>query len=183
MTSSALFDPYCDRIDTIVDNTLTIKACNYYYYVNSNLRESSRHRHYSVFLLRAFACKKYRTKLYPIPNTINPVWNEEPFVFEKAFILLPDMASLRIVVHEEGGKFLGHRIIPTEAFQSGFQHICLRSESNMPLTLTALFVYIKVKDYIPAAFADFKDALFNPTKNSEKATKTTEVNQFPDRAH
>lgn len=126
------------------------------------------------------------------------------------------MASLRIVVHEENGKFLGHRIIPVDAIQSGqwrkkkerkhahrlqmhqiyiiknasesskatnclltsfiqpldqgncclvfhsprfvghpagFHHICLRSESNMPLTLPALFVYIEVKDYIPAAFA------------------------------
>lgn len=36
---------------------------------------------------------------------------------------------------------------------AGFHHICLRSESNMPLTLPAVFVYIEVKDYIPAAFA------------------------------
>ncbi|CAB1330821.1 unnamed protein product [Coregonus sp. 'balchen'] len=98
--SDKKFDPYCDRIDTIVDNTLTIKAIIIIYYY---------------------------------------------------YILLPDMASLRIVVHEEG-----------------------RSKSNMPLTLPALFVYIEVKDYIPAAFADFIDALFNPIKNSEKTTKTTE---------
>ncbi|KAJ7989053.1 hypothetical protein DPEC_G00315560 [Dallia pectoralis] len=116
--------------------------------------------------------KKFRTKWSSTPNAINPVWNEEPFVFEK--ILLPDMASLRVVVFEEGGRFLGHRIIPIEALQSGFQHINLRSENNTPLTLPALFVYIEVKDYIPAAFADFTDALFNPTKNSEKTSKTTE---------
>lgn len=36
---------------------------------------------------------------------------------------------------------------------AGFQHICLRCESNMPLTLPSLFVHIDVKDYIPAAFA------------------------------
>lgn len=29
------------------------------------------------------------------------------------------MASLRIVVHEENGKFLGHRILPVDAIQSG----------------------------------------------------------------
>lgn len=51
--SNKKIDPYRDRIDTIVDNTLTMKARSYYY-VNSNLRESSRHRHYSVFLLQAF---------------------------------------------------------------------------------------------------------------------------------
>lgn len=27
--------------------------------------------------------KKYRTKWTSTPNAINPVWNEEPFVFEK----------------------------------------------------------------------------------------------------
>lgn len=29
--------------------------------------------------------KKYRTKWSPTPNAINPVWNEDPFVFEKVF--------------------------------------------------------------------------------------------------
>lgn len=27
--------------------------------------------------------RRYRTKLSPSANSINPVWNEEPFVFEK----------------------------------------------------------------------------------------------------
>lgn len=36
-------------------------------------------------------------------------------------ILLPEMASLRIVVHEENGKFLGHRIIPVDTILSGQQ--------------------------------------------------------------
>ncbi|CDQ65937.1 unnamed protein product [Oncorhynchus mykiss] len=165
--SDKKFDPYCERIDTIVANTLTIKARQF-------LSDKSVKTGVEVEIigLPGDPKKKYRTRWSTTPNAINPVWNEEPFVFEK--ILLPDMASLRVVVHEEGGKFLGHRIIPIEALQSGFQHICLRSESNMPLTLPALFVYIEVKDYIPAAFADFTDALFNPTKNSEKTTKTTE---------
>lgn len=34
-------------------------------------------------------------------------------------ILLPEMAYLRLVVQEEGGKFLGHRIIPLDALQTG----------------------------------------------------------------
>ncbi|RVE57067.1 hypothetical protein OJAV_G00212650 [Oryzias javanicus] len=152
------FDPFCDRIDTIYSGQfLSDKS------VKTGVEVE-------VIGLPGDPKKKYRTKWSTTPNAINPVWNEEPFVFEK--ILLPEMASLRIVVHEENGKFLGHRIIPLDAIQSGFHHICLRSESNMPLTLPALFVYIEVKDYIPAAFADFTDALFNPTKGSEKTTKT-----------
>ncbi|XP_037343015.2 1-phosphatidylinositol 4,5-bisphosphate phosphodiesterase beta-2 [Pungitius pungitius] len=160
------FDPFCDRIDTVIASTLTIKI-----YSGQFLSDKSVKTGVEVELigLPGDPKKKYRTKWSPTPNAINPVWNEEPFVFEK--ILIPEMASLRIVVHEENGKFLGHRIIPLDAIQSGFHHICLRSESNMPLTLPALFVYIEVKDYIPAAFADFTDALFNPTKGAEKTTK------------
>nr|XP_040054786.1 1-phosphatidylinositol 4,5-bisphosphate phosphodiesterase beta-2 isoform X1 [Gasterosteus aculeatus aculeatus] len=160
------FDPFCDRIDTVIASTLTIKI-----YSGQFLSDKSVKTGVEVELigLPGDPKKKYRTKWSTTPNAINPVWNEEPFVFEK--ILIPEMASLRIVVHEENGKFLGHRIIPLDAIQSGFHHICLRSESNMPLTLPALFVYIEVKDYIPAAFADFTDALFNPTKGAEKTTK------------
>uniref|UniRef100_A0AAZ3RAI4 Phosphoinositide phospholipase C n=1 Tax=Oncorhynchus tshawytscha TaxID=74940 RepID=A0AAZ3RAI4_ONCTS len=146
--SDKKFDPYCERIDTIVANTLTIKIYSGQFLSDKSVKTGVE---VEIIGLPGDPKKKYRTRWSTTPNAINPVWNEEPFVFEK--ILLPDMASLRVVVHEEGGKFLGHRIIPIEALQSGFQHICLRSESNMPLTLPALFVYIEVKDYIPAAFA------------------------------
>ncbi|XP_053191151.1 1-phosphatidylinositol 4,5-bisphosphate phosphodiesterase beta-2 [Scomber japonicus] len=165
--SDKKFDPFCDRIDTVVASTLTIKIYSGQFLSDKSVKTGVE---VEVIGLPGDPKKKYRTKWSPTPNAINPVWNEEPFVFEK--ILLPEMASLRIVVHEENGKFVGHRIIPLDAIQSGFHHICLRSESNMLLTLPALFVYIEVKDYIPAAFADFTDALFNPTKGTEKTAKT-----------
>ncbi|XP_034381513.1 1-phosphatidylinositol 4,5-bisphosphate phosphodiesterase beta-2 [Cyclopterus lumpus] len=165
--SDKKFDPFCDRIDTVVASTLTIKIYSGQFLSDKSVKTGVE---VEVIGLPGDPKKKHRTKWSTTPNAINPVWNEEPFVFEK--ILLPEMASLRIVVHEENGKFLGHRIIPLGAIQSGFHHICLRSESNMPLTLPALFVYIEVKDYIPAAFADFTDALFNPTKGTEKTTKS-----------
>uniref|UniRef100_A0A3Q3AV19 1-phosphatidylinositol 4,5-bisphosphate phosphodiesterase n=1 Tax=Kryptolebias marmoratus TaxID=37003 RepID=A0A3Q3AV19_KRYMA len=165
--SDKKFDPFCDRIDTVVASTLTIKIYSGQFLSDKSVKTGVE---VEVIGLPGDPKKKYRTKWSTTPNAINPVWNEEPFVFEK--ILLPEMAALRIVVHEENGKFVGHRIIPVDAIQSGFHHICLRSESNMPLTLPALFVYIEVKDYIPAAFADFTDALFNPTKGSDKPSKT-----------
>uniref|UniRef100_A0A1A7YH78 Phosphoinositide phospholipase C n=1 Tax=Iconisemion striatum TaxID=60296 RepID=A0A1A7YH78_9TELE len=163
--SDKKFDPFCDRIDTVVASTLTIKIYSGQFLSDKNVKTGVE---VEVIGLPGDPKKKYRTKWSTTPNAINPVWNEEPFVFEK--ILLPEMAALRMVVHEENGKFVGHRIIPVDAIQSGFHHICLRSESNMPLTLPALFVFIEVKDYIPAAFADFTDALFNPTK--DKPSKT-----------
>ncbi|KAK0153005.1 1-phosphatidylinositol 4,5-bisphosphate phosphodiesterase beta-2 [Merluccius polli] len=163
------FDPFCERIDTIVANTLSIKAGAGQFLSDKSAKTGVEAE---IIGLPGDPKKKFRTKWTTTPNAINPVWNEEPFVFDK--ILLPEMASLRLVVHEENGKFLGHRILPLDAIQSGFQHIGLRSESNMALTLPALFVYIEIKDYIPAAFADFTDALFNPTKGTEKTTKPHE---------
>ncbi|TTC73825.1 1-phosphatidylinositol 4,5-bisphosphate phosphodiesterase beta-2 [Bagarius yarrelli] len=143
-----LFDPFSDKLDTNVPNTLSIKIYSGQFLSDKNVKTAVE---VEIIGLPGDPKKKFRTKTTATPNAINPVWNEEPFVFEK--ILLTELASVRIVVYEEGGKFLGHRIIPIDAIQSGFHHLCLRSESNMPLMLPSLFVYIEVKDYIPAAFA------------------------------
>uniref|UniRef100_A0A9J8AP07 1-phosphatidylinositol 4,5-bisphosphate phosphodiesterase n=1 Tax=Cyprinus carpio carpio TaxID=630221 RepID=A0A9J8AP07_CYPCA len=160
--SDKKFDPFTDRIDTIIASTLTIKIYSGQFLSDKHVKTGVE---VELIGLPKDPKRKYRTKWSTTPNGINPEWNEEPFVFEK--ILLPEMAYLRLVVQEEGGKFLGHRIIPLDALQTGFQHICLRSESNMPLTLPSVFVHIEVKDYIPAAFADFSDALFNPVKTTK----------------
>ncbi|GAA6108595.1 1-phosphatidylinositol 4,5-bisphosphate phosphodiesterase beta-2 [Tachysurus ichikawai] len=158
------FDPFTDKIDTNVPNTLSIKIYSGQFLSDKNVKTAVE---VEIIGLPGDPKRKFRTKNTSTPNAINPVWNEEPFVFEK--ILLTELASVRIVAYEEGGKFIGHRIIPIDAIQSGFHHICLRSESNMPLMLPSLFVYIEVKDYIPAAFADFTDALFNPVKTTKPA--------------
>ncbi|XP_051724558.1 1-phosphatidylinositol 4,5-bisphosphate phosphodiesterase beta-2 isoform X2 [Ctenopharyngodon idella] len=173
--SDKKFDPFTDRIDTIIASTLTIKIYSGQFLSDKNVKTGVE---VELIGLPKDPKRKYRTKWSPTPNAINPEWNEEPFVFEK--ILLPEMAYLRLVVQEEGGKFIGHRIIPLDALQTGFQHICLRSESNMPLTLPSVFVHIEVKDYIPAAFADFSDALFNPVKTSKppKTESSTYVCEY-----
>ncbi|XP_046712055.1 1-phosphatidylinositol 4,5-bisphosphate phosphodiesterase beta-2 isoform X2 [Silurus meridionalis] len=158
------FDPFSDKLDTNVPNTLSIKIYSGQFLSDKNVKTAVE---VEIIGLPGDPKRKFRTKNTATPNAINPVWNEEPFVFEK--ILLTELASLRIVAYEEGGKFIGHRIIPIDAIQSGFHHLCLRSESNMPLMLPSLFVYIEVKDYIPAAFADFTDALFNPVKTTKPA--------------
>uniref|UniRef100_A0A3Q3LDA3 1-phosphatidylinositol 4,5-bisphosphate phosphodiesterase n=1 Tax=Mastacembelus armatus TaxID=205130 RepID=A0A3Q3LDA3_9TELE len=172
--SDKKFDPFCDRIDTVVASTLTIKIYSGQFLSDKNVKTGVE---VEVIGLPGDPKKKYRTKWSTTPNAINPVWNEEPFVFEK--ILLPEMASLRLVVHEENGKFLGHRIIPLDAIQSGFHHICLRSESNMPLTLPALFVYIEVKDYIPAAFNVFFKGTDTFKTTPPEPTPPVEVNEQP----
>ncbi|KAG2457656.1 PLCB2 phosphodiesterase, partial [Polypterus senegalus] len=99
----------------------------------------------------------------------------DPYAMDRidVIILMPEMASLRIAVYEEGGKLIGHRIIPVHVLRSGFHHVCLRSESNMPLTLPSLFVYIEVKDYIPESFAELSDVLSNPLKFSGSEEKSS----------
>uniref|UniRef100_A0A8C5GYX7 1-phosphatidylinositol 4,5-bisphosphate phosphodiesterase n=1 Tax=Gouania willdenowi TaxID=441366 RepID=A0A8C5GYX7_GOUWI len=170
--SDKKFDPFCDRIDTVVASTLTIKIYSGQFLSDKSVKTGVE---VEVFGLPGDPKKKYRTKWSTTPNAINPVWNEDPFVFEK--ILLPEMAALRIVVHEENGKFVGHRIIPLHAIQSGFHHIALRSESNMVLTLPGIFVYIEVKDYIPAAFSssDYVSPYELPLVAQPPAVKEMEV--------
>ncbi|XP_017724367.1 PREDICTED: 1-phosphatidylinositol 4,5-bisphosphate phosphodiesterase beta-1 [Rhinopithecus bieti] len=105
--------------------------------------------------------KAFKTKTSQ-GNAVNPVWEEEPIVFKK--VVLPTLACLRIAVYEEGGKFIGHRILPVQAIRPGYHYICLRNERNQPLTLPAVFVYIEVKDYVPDTYADVIEALSNPIR-------------------
>ncbi|NXJ67995.1 PLCB2 phosphodiesterase, partial [Rostratula benghalensis] len=161
------FDPFSlDRIDVVVASTLSVTASTNHSPILSGqfLSERSVKTYVEVelFGLPRDTKRKYRTKLTSTANSINPVWKEEAFVFEK--IMMPELASLKIVAWEEGGKFIGHRVIPVIAVHSGYHHICLRSESNMPLTMPSLFVYLEVKDYVPDAWADLTIALSNPIK-------------------
>ncbi|NXX22379.1 PLCB2 phosphodiesterase, partial [Podargus strigoides] len=159
------FDPFSvDRIDVVVASTLSVTASAHPILSGQFLSDRSVKTYVEVelFGLPRDTKRKYRTKLTSTANSINPVWKEEAFVFEK--IMMPELASLKIVAWEEGGKFIGHRVIPVIAVQSGYHHVCLRSESNMPLTMPALFVYLELKDYVPDAWADLTIALSNPIK-------------------
>jgi phosphatidylinositol phospholipase C beta len=60
--------------------------------------------------------KEHRTKTVTA-NGLNPVYNEDPFVFRK--VVLPELAVLRFVVYDESGKQLGQRILPLDGLQSG----------------------------------------------------------------
>ncbi|XP_059560905.1 1-phosphatidylinositol 4,5-bisphosphate phosphodiesterase beta-2 [Myotis daubentonii] len=169
------FNPFSvDGIDVVVATTLSIKVISGQFLSERSVRT---YVEVELFGLPGDPKRRYRTKLSPTANSINPVWNEEPFVFEK--ILMPELASLRVAVMEEGSKFLGHRIIPINALNSGYHHLCLRSESNMPLTMPALFVLLEMKDYVPDTWADLTVALANPIKffnaHDKKSVKLKEA--------
>uniref|UniRef100_A0A8C6QG01 1-phosphatidylinositol 4,5-bisphosphate phosphodiesterase n=1 Tax=Nannospalax galili TaxID=1026970 RepID=A0A8C6QG01_NANGA len=169
------FNPFSvDRIDVVVATTLSITVISGQFLSERSVRT---YVEVELFGLPGDPKRRYRTKLSPTTNSINPVWKEEPFVFEK--ILMPELASLRVAVMEEGNKFLGHRIIPINALNSGYHHLCLRSESNIPLTMPALFVFLEMKDYIPDTWADLTVALANPIKyfsaHDKKSVKLKEA--------
>ncbi|GJQ77553.1 putative PLC-beta C terminal [Trypoxylus dichotomus] len=105
--------------------------------------------------------KKYRTKVVP-NNGINPLFDEDPFVFKK--VVLPELASIRIAAYEESSKLIGHRILPVVGLCPGFRHVNLRNEVGQPHPTATLFLHIVVKDYVPDGFADFAEALANPIK-------------------
>lgn len=86
--------------------------------------------------------KKFRTRIVR-ENSINPVYCDEPFVFKK--VVLPELASLRIAAYEEGGKFIGHRVLPVIGLCPGYRHLMLRNEIGQPLGTAALFLHIVVK--------------------------------------
>lgn len=132
--------------------------------------------------------KKFRTKILR-DNSINPVFDEEPFVFKK--VVLPELASVRIAAYEEGGKFIGHRVLPVIGLCPGFRHLTLRNELGQPIPLATLFLCIVVKvswilnendlssintsnnlkDYVPDGLSDFAEALANPIKYQSELEK------------
>uniref|UniRef100_A0A3Q3MZX7 Phosphoinositide phospholipase C n=1 Tax=Mastacembelus armatus TaxID=205130 RepID=A0A3Q3MZX7_9TELE len=155
------FDPFTENtVDGIVANTLSVKVISGQFLTE---RRVGVYVEVEMFGLPVDTRRKaLKTKTSQNNNAINPVWDEEPIIFKK--VILPTLASLRIAAFEEGGKFIGHRIIPASAVRPGYRYIGLRNEKNQPLILPAVFVYIEVKDYVPDTFADVIEALSNPIR-------------------
>ncbi|KAM4042339.1 1-phosphatidylinositol 4,5-bisphosphate phosphodiesterase beta-4 isoform 2-T4 [Anomaloglossus baeobatrachus] len=105
--------------------------------------------------------KEFRTRMV-MNNGLNPVYNEEAFVFRK--VILPDLAVLRIGVYDDNNKLIGQRILPLDGLQAGYRHISLRNEGNKPLSLPTIFCNIVLKTYVPDGFGDIVDALSDPKK-------------------
>uniref|UniRef100_A0A673IDM1 1-phosphatidylinositol 4,5-bisphosphate phosphodiesterase n=1 Tax=Sinocyclocheilus rhinocerous TaxID=307959 RepID=A0A673IDM1_9TELE len=138
------FDPFTMGIvDGIVANTIKIKIISGQFL---NDKKVGVYVEVDMFGLPADTKRKYRTKTSN-NNSLDPVWDDETFVFNK--VVLPTLASLRVAVYEENGKFIGHRILPVSALRPGYHYICLKNELNQPLLLSSLLVYTEAQDYIP----------------------------------
>lgn len=86
--------------------------------------------------------KKFRSRCVR-DNGLNPIFDDEPFVFKK--VVLPELASIRIAAYEEGGKFIGHRVLPVIGLCPGYKHVTLRTELGLPIPLATLFLLVVVK--------------------------------------
>ncbi|XP_026520098.1 1-phosphatidylinositol 4,5-bisphosphate phosphodiesterase beta-2 [Notechis scutatus] len=76
-------------------------------------------------------------------------------------------AGLEVTAYEEMSSLVNYiQPIKFESFEisARYHHVCLRSESNRPLTMPSLFVYVEMKDYVPDSWADLTMALSNPIK-------------------
>ncbi|XP_065739009.1 1-phosphatidylinositol 4,5-bisphosphate phosphodiesterase beta-3 isoform X2 [Phocoena phocoena] len=154
------FDPFTEVIvDGIVANAVRVKVISGQFLSD---RKVGIYVEVDMFGLPVDTRRKYRTRTSQ-GNSFNPVWDEEPFDFPK--VVLPTLALLRVAAFEEGGKFVGHRILPVSAIRSGYHYICLRNEANQPLCLPALLVYTEASDYIPDDHQDYAEALINPIKH------------------
>ncbi|XP_045109781.1 1-phosphatidylinositol 4,5-bisphosphate phosphodiesterase classes I and II-like isoform X4 [Portunus trituberculatus] len=169
------FDPFAEAtVDGIIAGTVSVKV------ISGQFLSDKRCGCYievEMYGLPADTVrKKFKTKIVQ-NNCINPVWDEETFVFEK--VVLPELATLRIVAYEEGGRAsLGHRVLPIVGLRPGYKHITLRNEASQPLGISTLFLYVKVGDYVPRSLIDLAEALANPIKyvsEMDKRAKQLEV--------
>nr|XP_046184345.1 1-phosphatidylinositol 4,5-bisphosphate phosphodiesterase beta-3-like isoform X1 [Oncorhynchus gorbuscha] len=154
------FDPFTENIvDGIVANTVKIRVISGQFLTDKKVGV---YVEVDIFGLPADTKRKYRTRTSN-GNSLDPLWDDETFVFNK--VVLPTLASLRIAVFEENGKFLGHRICPVSTIRPGYHYISLKNEMNQPLLLPSLLVYTEAQDYIPNEHQEYAEALTNPIKH------------------
>uniref|UniRef100_A0A3B3QWH6 1-phosphatidylinositol 4,5-bisphosphate phosphodiesterase n=1 Tax=Paramormyrops kingsleyae TaxID=1676925 RepID=A0A3B3QWH6_9TELE len=153
------FDPFTENIvDGIVANTVKIRVISGQFLCDKKVGV---YVEVDMFGLPVDTKRKFRTKTSN-GNSLDPVWDEET-VFNK--VVLPTLASLRVAVYEENGKFIGHRILPVSAIRPGYHYISLKNDLNQPLLLASLLVYTEAQDYIPNEHQEYAEALTNPIKH------------------
>ncbi|XP_054656404.1 1-phosphatidylinositol 4,5-bisphosphate phosphodiesterase beta-3 isoform X3 [Dunckerocampus dactyliophorus] len=160
------FDPFTENIvDGIVANTVKVKVISGQFLSDKKVGV---YVEVDIFGLPADTKRKYRTKTSN-GNSLDPIWDDDALVFNK--VVLPTLASLRIAVFEENGKFIGHRILPVSAIRPGYHYINLKNELNQPLLLPSLLVYTEAQDYIPNEHQEYAEALTNPIKHVSQLDK------------
>ncbi|RZF39598.1 hypothetical protein LSTR_LSTR001119 [Laodelphax striatellus] len=171
------FDPFAEStVDGIIAGTVAIHVLSGQFLTD---KRTGTYVEVDMYGLPADTVrKKFRTRLVQ-NNGINPNYDDEPFVFKK--VVLPEIACIRLAAYEEGGKLIGHRVLPVTGLCPGYRHVSLRTECGQPLPLATLFLLIVVKDYVPDGLSDFAEALANPIKfQSEQEKRAQQLSVLVD---
>lgn len=87
-------------------------------------------------------CSKKKTRVVR-RNALNPIWNDT-FFFK---VMFHDLAFLKFSVFDnDTNQLVSQRVIPLKCLRPGYRHVRLRSPSNQPLSMAALFVYSRVEE-------------------------------------
>ncbi|XP_034942124.1 1-phosphatidylinositol 4,5-bisphosphate phosphodiesterase-like [Chelonus insularis] len=160
------FDPFAEGVDGVIAAQCKVQVIAGQFLSDKKI---GTYVEVDMYGLPADTIKKeFRTRMVPA-NGLNPVYNEEPFLFRK--VVLPDLAVLRFGVYDESGKLLGQRILPLDGLQAGYRHISLKTEANFPMALPMLFCNIEISIYVPDGFGDFMAMLSDPGGFSKAAEK------------
>ncbi|XP_014211046.1 1-phosphatidylinositol 4,5-bisphosphate phosphodiesterase-like [Copidosoma floridanum] len=164
------FDPFSEGVDGVITQTCSVRVIAGQFLSDKKV---GTYVEVDMYGLPADTIKKeFKTRMVPA-NGLNPVYNEEPFVFRK--VVLPDLAVLRFGVYEESGKLIGQRILPLDGLQVGYRHISLKNEANFPMALPMLFCSIEMSIYVPDGFGDFMAMLSDPGAFGKGAEKRDEA--------
>ncbi|XP_014229248.1 1-phosphatidylinositol 4,5-bisphosphate phosphodiesterase-like [Trichogramma pretiosum] len=164
------FDPFSEGVDGVITITCSVRVIAGQFLSDKKV---GTYVEVDMYGLPADTIKKeFKTRMVPA-NGLNPVYNEDPFVFRK--VVLPDLAVLRFGVYEESGKLLGQRILPLDGLQAGYRHISLKTEANFPMALPMLFCNIELSIYVPDGFGDFMAMLSDPGAFGKGAEKRDEA--------
>ncbi|XP_043222613.1 1-phosphatidylinositol 4,5-bisphosphate phosphodiesterase classes I and II-like isoform X2 [Amphibalanus amphitrite] len=177
--SDRLLDPFAEStVDGIIAGTVSVKVISGQFLSEKRVNVWVEVDMYG--LPADTVRRRFKTRVIQ-NNAINPVWDDETFVFKK--VVLPDLAFIRLAAFEESGRLLGHRVLPVVGLRPGYRHISLRNESGQPQGLSTLFVKVKVGDYVKDCFSDIAEALANPIKyQSELEKRAQQLSVLADEA-
>lgn len=87
-------------------------------------------------------CSKKKTRTIK-KNSLNPIWNDT-FFFK---VMFHDLAFFKFSVYDyDSNHVVSQRVIPLKCLRPGYRHVRLRSPTNQPLSMAALFVYSRVEE-------------------------------------
>lgn len=175
-TINRQFDPFAESpIDGIVATTLKIRILSGLYIPDAN-KHFGQSVTLELFGLPADSVRNnrsHRVKATASSSIHVSYANSTGYTFKK--IIMPQLATLAFTVFDEQGKIFGRRFLPVTGLRPGYRYINLKSESNQPMNMCALFVHIVLQDYVPDHLEELANALVDPISYVHTQEKKEEM--------